>query len=137
MLASQHYGIQRSPLDDWFDPLLNADTKLFIDPFLVFRDRYGWRDAHQDLLNHFEHAFRLIAEGNLDIRSLPYRKAVRLLAFREPKEFCLGYTARGTAGSGGRGRGRAQRRGGARWMCPPRWPAPSPLHARPPPHPPS
>jgi hypothetical protein len=36
MLFSDAYGIQRTAEDDWFDPLLNLDTKLFIDPFLLY-----------------------------------------------------------------------------------------------------
>ena len=36
MLASAHFEITRQKADDWFDPILNADTELFIDPFLIF-----------------------------------------------------------------------------------------------------
>jgi len=38
MLASKHFGIERNATDDWFDPILNADTELFVDPFLIFKD---------------------------------------------------------------------------------------------------
>jgi hypothetical protein len=33
MLASRQWNINRSRDDDWFDAILNTDTKLFIDPF--------------------------------------------------------------------------------------------------------
>jgi len=98
MLASTYFGITREQGDDWFDPILNADTKLFVDPFLVFKELGPWSNAHAAIIEHFNQAFLLIAEGNLSSNTLQYRKALALLLFREPKEFCLGYTASGTAG---------------------------------------
>jgi hypothetical protein len=101
MLISQHYNLSRNRDDDWFDAILDADTELFVDPFLVFKEATGvWADAHALLIAHFDRAFQLIAEGNLNPSSLAYRKALALLIFREPREFCLGYTARGTSGLG-------------------------------------
>lgn len=107
MLASSYFKIRRTAKDDWFDAILNADTELFVDPFLVFREKRGfWRTAHDEIIQHFDVAFRLIAEGALNPQSLSYQKALHLLTFREPKELGLGYTAKGTAGAGG-GRGYA------------------------------
>jgi hypothetical protein len=101
MLASEHFGIKRTASDDWFDPILDADTELFVDPFLVFKEKRGfWRDAHSRLIAHFDLAFLMIAKGNLASDSLSYKKALRLLVFREPRELCLGYTSTGTAGLG-------------------------------------
>ncbi len=108
MLASTHFKIKRVAADDWFDPILNADTQLFIDPFLVFKDKKpSWSKGHEEIIGHFDLAFRLIAEGNLKSGSLAYRKAVDILVFKEPKELCLGYTSKGTEGLGG-GRGYAR-----------------------------
>src|ERR1700730_12765265 len=99
MLASVHFHLERTASDDWFDPILDADTELFVDPFLIFKETSGfWSSAHERLINHFDHAFRLIAEGNLDPKTLPYKQGLALLVFREPKELCLGYTSKGTAG---------------------------------------
>jgi hypothetical protein len=107
MLASSYFKIGRTAKDDWFDAILNADTELFVDPFLVFREKRGfWRTAHDEIIQHFDVAFRLIAEGALNPQTLSYQKALHLLTFREPKELGLGYTAKGTAGAGG-GRGYA------------------------------
>jgi hypothetical protein len=105
MLASAHFGLTRTSDDDWFDTILDVDTELFVDPFLVFKDDDAfWRDAHDALISHFNSAFMLIAQGNRQPTSLPYSKAVDLLIFKEPHELCLGYTARGTHGAGsGRG----------------------------------
>ncbi|HEY0702293.1 MAG TPA: hypothetical protein VGD60_05955 [Candidatus Acidoferrales bacterium] len=89
-------------MDDWFDPILDADTELFVDPFLVFKEISGfWSTAHQTLIKHFDRAFHMIAEGNLDSGTLAYKKALGILIFSEPRELCLGYTSKGTAGLGG------------------------------------
>src|ERR1700735_1324490 len=108
MLASVNFKIKRGKTDDWFDAILDADTQLFIDPFLIFKDsKPFWSKGHAEIIGHFDLAFQLIAEGNLTPTSLAYRKAVDLLVFREPKELCLGYTSKGTKGLGG-GRGYAK-----------------------------
>ena len=105
MLASIHFGITRTGDDDWFDTILDVDTELFVDPFLVFKELEGfWADAHDALIAHFNRAFILIAEGNRDPTTLAYKKALSLLEFKEPSELCLGYTARGTRGSGSGGK---------------------------------
>ena len=101
MLASTHFNIRRLREDDWFDPILDADTELFVDPFLAFKDKSEfWKLGHRRIIDHFDQAFLLIANGNRNPNSIQYRKALALLVFREPKELCLGYTSKGTAGLG-------------------------------------
>lgn len=101
LLASRAFGIGRSEEDDWFDTIVDVDTELFIDPFLVFKDTSAtWTGSHDVIIQHFNRAFLLVAQGNLEPRSPGYRKAVDALIFHEPSEFCLGYTSRGTAGAG-------------------------------------
>jgi hypothetical protein len=101
VLASVAFGVTRSKDDDWFDTILDVDTELFVDPFLVFKETAGrWAGAHEALIEHFNRAFVLVAEGNLNRSTLAYQKAVDLLVAREPRELCLGYTARGTGGAG-------------------------------------
>jgi len=102
MLLSSHFNITQSADDDWFDTILNADTKVFIDPFLIFKESNPfWAHAHSKIIKHFDLAFMLIAKGDLNPQSLAYQKALDLLTFKEPKELCLGYTAKGTKGAGG------------------------------------
>lgn len=105
MLFSEQFQAAWGKSDDWFDPILDDDTKIFVDPFLIFKEELGfWADAHSSVIDHFNLCFHLIAEGNLNPNSVRYRKAVDLLAFTEPRELCLGYTQRGTSGAGsGRG----------------------------------
>ncbi|MGA8087664.1 MAG: hypothetical protein WCA10_10180 [Terracidiphilus sp.] len=101
MLFSGQFQINVTANDDWFDPILDADTQLFVDPFLIFKEKEGfWKTAHSTLIKHFDVAFTLIAQSS-NRESLSYKKALRLLTFHEPHELCLGYTARGTKGAGG------------------------------------
>ena len=101
MLFSEVFGVSAATDDDWFDPIVNADTELFVDPFLIFGEQTGfWSGAHDVLISHFDQAFKFVAESGLKPAHLAYKKAVDMLVFREPHELCLGYTARGTAGAG-------------------------------------
>lgn len=102
MRFSEAFKIKRTPEDDWFDLILDNDTKIWVDPFLIFQEgSEQWKGAHDELIAHFDRCFHLIAEGNRNPVSVPYRKALSLLTFPEPREFCLGYTEDGTRGSGG------------------------------------
>lgn len=108
MLASEAFQIKIGTADDWFDPILDTDTRLFVDPFLIFKDKSDfWVDAHKTLIGHFNACFTLIAASGGNRQSPSYKKALSLLTFPEPKEMCLGYTARGIDGLGG-GRERAR-----------------------------
>ena len=112
-LFSDSFGLKIRPGDDWFDPILNLDTRLFLDPFLLFQDESrSWRGAHAELISYFDSCFRLLARSGRNPRSLHHQKAVNLLRFPEPKEFCLGYVQQGTRGAGA-GRGHAVRVAGA------------------------
>ncbi len=106
MLFSNEYDIAPHPEDDWFDVILDSDTEVFVDPFLIFKEgradpKGQWGGAYGELTGHFDAMFELLARGGLNEASPYYIKAASLLRFPEPREFCLGYTARGTRGSGG------------------------------------
>jgi hypothetical protein len=87
--------------DDWFDPILNSDTPLYIDPFLVFNDEDPfWADARQVVLDFFSLALQYVrmAEGR---RTSPHwLKAQRMLTFPEPPEFALGMSMGHPEGAG-------------------------------------
>ena len=100
MRFSEVFSITRTAEDDWFDPHLSVDTKLFVDPLLLFLANTGtWAGAHDELIAHFAYCYELIARGG-DRRSTSSIVAHRLLTFPEPEEFCLGYTATGRRGRG-------------------------------------
>jgi hypothetical protein len=101
MLFSAAYGIQRAAEDDWFDPLLNLDTKLFIDPFLLYDNESGeFVGSHADVIRFFNFVLTLIAQSDGDIASAAWKRALTLLRLPEVEELCLGYTSLGTRGSG-------------------------------------
>ncbi len=101
MLFSDHYGITRTPADDWFDPVLEVDTKLFVDPFLVFQDADpSWMGAHDRIVAHFQDSFELLAVCGCNPHDQRFASAVRSLRFPEPSETCLGYASGSTQGSG-------------------------------------
>ena len=52
MRFSEAFGIERSEADDWFDPHLTIDTKLFIDPLLLLEAGGEWAQAHNLSLIH-------------------------------------------------------------------------------------
>ena len=94
MRFSEAFGIQRGPEDDWFDPHLTVDTKLFVDPLLLLLTGPEWKAGHDELVAHFMECYRLIAQATSN--SSPSAQAARrLFTFPEPFEFGLGYTAAG------------------------------------------
>lgn len=108
MLFSTRFGPPDEENRDWFDPILDHDTKLFIDPFLIFcTNRDDFRGAHEKIISFFNRAFELGARSAGVRTSIQYRKLINLLMFPEAPELCLGYTTVGTAGSGS-GRGFSQ-----------------------------
>jgi len=104
MRFSEAFGLKLTKSDDWFDPHLGIDTKLFVDPIFLFTETSAqWKGAHDELVDHFAHCFTLIAGGGS--KSSPQAKmAQRLLVFPEPVEFGLGYTEDSTRGAGSGGR---------------------------------
>lgn len=92
MKFSEYFEIQPTA-DDWFDPVLFTDTRLFVDPFRIFVDASpGWSQAHSRLISFFNMVLKLIARSGGNPASAHWRKAERLLMFPEPPEFCLGYS---------------------------------------------
>lgn len=103
MRFSEAFEIKRTDQDDWFDPDLSIDTPLFVDPIMLLQASPYWEEAHAELVNHFGHCYPLVAKSTSPT-SNSAMVAQKLLTFPEPSEFCLGYTASGTAGAGsGRG----------------------------------
>lgn len=101
MLFSDHFKVKKNKEDEWFDPILNQDTKLFIDPFLIFQLPEGFFiNAHKKTIDYFNEVFALIAKSAGNTNSTHYKKAIDILLFPEVHELCLGYAASSTKGSG-------------------------------------
>ncbi len=105
MRFSEQFGLELGDEDDWFDPMLSMDTKLFIDPFLIYADeRDEFVGSHDEIVNFFNTIYGYIAGLNGDQNSIRWRRVVDCLVFPEVEELCLGYTGKGTSGAGsGRG----------------------------------
>jgi len=95
------YGITSVPSDDWFDPKLNTDTDLFVDPFLMFDETSApWNTIHDRMIEFFNAAMMHVAAAAGDRTSVEWTKAAAMLSFPEPPEFCLGYGKHTIFGSG-------------------------------------
>lgn len=101
MLFSQLYQVRRKAADDWFDPILDHDTKLFIDPFLIFRKgKDPFAGAHADLVAFFRVAFEVAARSGGRRDSVHYGKLLAMLLFPEVDGLRLGFAKEGHGGAG-------------------------------------
>jgi hypothetical protein len=101
MLFSETFNVHKAEADDWFDPVLSLDTKLFLDPFLLYAlEDSTFAGSHNTVISFFNDVFALIAHSKGNRASVLWNKAVDLLRFPEVEELCLGYTGKGTKGSG-------------------------------------
>jgi hypothetical protein len=96
-----HFGIDRAVLDaaDALDPLLNVDTKLFIDPLLLeHSNATELQSAPSRLQAYFEKLLKLL-QASRTPGDAAWREADRLMNFREVAATCLGYGAASIHGS--------------------------------------
>jgi len=98
---SQTYKIKKTKEDDWFDPILDTDVKLFLDPFLISHTEHPlFQNTHKDIVRFFQHAFKLVATANSTKNERLKRTTLEMLSFPEVFELCLGYSSRSVKGSG-------------------------------------
>lgn len=100
---STHFKVDQAQLAKLgvLDVTLNADTRLFIDPFLIGDSKH--REIKDGARATFEGHFRQIIgllRGSTKPNDAPWRNAKRLLSFPEVKWTCLGYGGTSVAGSG-------------------------------------
>lgn len=94
---SQYYSIAiDKEQDDWFDPRMTLDTKLCIDPFLVFKSNHPYfKNAKQKFIDFFQAAYSLAADhSNHDVL------IKHILSSGEVKELCLGFSETGISRGG-------------------------------------
>jgi hypothetical protein len=83
-----------------FDPILNADTPLFIDPLLLAQSAHEeMRAAHATWRDHFVSIIDLLAATRAR-GDVAWRNADRLFVASEFKGTCLGYGKGSIEGSG-------------------------------------
>ena len=94
ILFSKHFGIDPARLARLgvLDPMLNADTKLFIDPLLLRESRHTEinTDAVTYFDKHFAEVITLLQHSRVR-GDVAWRNADRLFNFREIIETCIGY----------------------------------------------
>ncbi len=79
---------------DFVIPDIHTDRRLAIDPFLFYRSYSAdFRRVHDQLLDFFSYVIDLIKRGDI-------QAAAEYLVGPEVAEICLGYSKKGTAGSG-------------------------------------
>jgi len=103
ILFSQYFKIDHKILetDDIFDPILNIDTLLFIDPLLLEKSKYKiiQNQSATQLKNFYDNIISLL-EISTKKGDFAYNSAVNLFPAREVDGTFLGY---GTSSSSGRG----------------------------------
>lgn len=98
---TKEFSVTRDAEDDWFDPVINQDTPLYVDPYLVFDDDDPlWSGAYEEVVRFFELATELVLTSNGHQDTAAWRKAERLLKFPEPKEFAFGFAMGSPEGAG-------------------------------------
>lgn len=83
-----------------FNPTLNVDTKLFVDPLLLENSSIELISAHANnrLTAYFEDIISLL-KASSSVGDLPWREADRRMDFHEIPGTCLGYGAATIRGS--------------------------------------
>lgn len=100
MRFSEHFGLTKADDDDWFDLLLNQDTPLYVDPYLVFDDEDPhWAGSRASFVEYYGRALSLVLRSGGVENSPAWRSAIRLLKCPEPNEFCLGMSVGDPNGS--------------------------------------
>lgn len=94
-------GVDKGKLDDWFDPVLEQDSPLYIDPYLMFEDDDPfWAGCYDRVVEFFETATELVLASGGNPDTPAWRKAMRLLMFPEPHELALGVSLGSPRGAG-------------------------------------
>lgn len=99
--ATKHFKIDRRQFGKLgaFDPWLDVDSPLFVDPTLLeacaIPEFIGSRDL---VLEHYDKIFRLLLLAKPGSRL--WSEAVRLVAFHEMPGLALGYSSASTQGGG-------------------------------------
>ena len=99
---STHFGIDPGTLQRLgaFDPLLNADTPLFINPLLLAKSHQPeMRSAYKAWLGYFRKIVKLLAASKRK-DDVTWRSAAKMLRTPEFQGTCLGYGSGSIQGRG-------------------------------------
>lgn len=99
---TDHLGLDKIKFEGTgaFDALVDWDTKLFVDPFLLRESSTPeFQGAHDEILKYFSDTLLLIGAVK-QIDDLKWTTARNRLVFKEIGAFGLGYSSKGISGSG-------------------------------------
>lgn len=100
-LFSKEFGVDPKELKkrNLLDPILNGDTRLFIDPILLSSSKNPIikNAGLTQFAEHFGNVIRLLKVSKVK-DDLPWRSAEKILTLNELPELCLGYGGNSTRG---------------------------------------
>lgn len=100
---SDHCGIDSVFLSDAniFDPILDTDTRLFLDPHLLKHTTIKeFAGSYSKMQEHFARISKLLIASEGNEASKFWKAADKLMSWHEVKGLCIGYSSKGTSGSG-------------------------------------
>lgn len=95
-------GLPQSALNSRgaFDPILDLDTRLFIDPHLLKHEEITeFENSYENLQAYFRQIAKLLGASDA-INDTFWKQADRMMQWPEVKGLCIGYAKNGTSGSG-------------------------------------
>jgi hypothetical protein len=102
VLFSDHFKISSAELDkrNLLDPILNSDTKVFIDPLLLEHcdNKIISEQALVMLREHFANVIKMLSASQ-SCGDFAWKQAFDLLNLSERRETCLGFGGKGVSGS--------------------------------------
>ena len=107
ILFSDYFNVDKKKLEESgvFNPILNCDTKLFVEPLLLKSSQSPIiKESYEVFINFFSELLLLIKSSKTtDESDIHWREAKRRVKFPEYKSTCIGYGS-GTTSGGGAGR---------------------------------
>lgn len=104
ILFSEHFNVDKTKLEGLgvFNPILNCDTKLFVEPLLLKSSKSPIiKESFEVFIRFFEDLMILIKSSkSTDESDIHWREAKRRVKFPEYKSTCIGYGNSTTSGSG-------------------------------------
>ena len=100
--VTEHFKLDKKIFESTgaFDALLDQDTHLFVDPFLLKEAADPiFKNGRDALLDHFREIIKLLSNSKKE-GDVFWRNALNKFKFREIAGFGLGYAKIGTSGSG-------------------------------------
>lgn len=100
--VSDHLGISAPALEasGAFNAIIDIDSRLFIDPLLVRRSAVPEFEGAADVIDARLSAVLTLLKASKQRGDVAWRNAAARLEFRELKGLAIGYSSKGTAGSG-------------------------------------